>query len=63
MAKTTTTGTLKQSPFQVYTSVKIIDDTLERHGQVGTVIDIMEPVTVKFDDGEETFANEALLVL
>jgi len=53
----------KQSPFQVYTSVKVIDETLVRHGQVGTVIDLMEPVTVRFDDGEETFANEALQVL
>jgi hypothetical protein len=53
----------KQSPFQVFTSVKVIDESLERHGQVGTVIDLMEPVTVKFDDGEETFANEALQVL
>lgn len=40
-------------PFQVYSSVKVKDETLERHGQVGVVIgstdDAETPVEVKFD--------------
>jgi hypothetical protein len=46
--------------YQVYTAVKIIDDELERHEQVGLVVNAAAgetPVQVKFDDGEiEEFA-------
>lgn len=46
--------------YQVYTAVKITDEELERHGQVGLVVNAAAgetPVQVKFDDEEvEEFA-------
>ncbi|PJJ17810.1 hypothetical protein CLU90_0990 [Janthinobacterium sp. 67] len=41
--------------YQVYTAVKVVDDELERHGQVGVVVSASPdgtPITVKFDDAD-----------
>lgn len=39
--------------YQVYTAVKVVDEELERHGQVGVVVSASPdgtPVTVKFEE-------------
>lgn len=41
--------------YQVYTAVKVVDDELERHGQVGVVVSASPdgtPVTVKFEEAD-----------
>ncbi|MGK5073252.1 hypothetical protein [Janthinobacterium sp. ZB1P44] len=41
--------------YQVYTAVKVVDEELERHGQVGVVVSASQdgtPVTVKFEEAD-----------
>lgn len=52
----------KSIPFQMYSSVKVKGDDLERDGQVGVVVgndgDDDHPVRVKFDDSEHGQVEE-----
>lgn len=45
----------------VYTSVKVIDNTHQRFGQVGNVVGGGDPVPVKFNDGVTVNIQESKL--
>ena len=51
----------------VYAPVRVVDDTLERNGQVGVYIGPGDESMVRFDDDvtgqHDTFANTSLQVL
>jgi len=60
---------MKTQLTQVYAAVKVVDEELERNGQVGVYLgaaDVDGESIVKFDDDKgvhDTFANTSLQVL
>lgn len=50
------------SKFAAYQSVRVTDETLERHGQVGSSVGLDEDgdELVRFDDGQDSFSPDSL---